>query len=225
MAREAPGQHLELAREPGGAASVQHAAAGVVAARRARARGEHGAVADRGHRQVALEERGDGRLQQRRLEVLAHARRVAAGQQHGVEAVRLDAGGDVGPGERRAIAGRLRHAVVVGHGVGLRAQHRRRAGPGRCRRSMRGSACAGAASGVAKTHAWPASVSTRQGTPASVGSKSSARQRDEDGGQDARPLRRPRTAAACRPGGSLRRTGGRRTRRRRACRARPRRRT
>src|SRR4051812_3439182 len=38
--------------------------------------------------------------------------------------------------------------------------------------SMRGSACAGAPSGVAKMTAWPASVSTRQGTPASVGSKS-----------------------------------------------------
>ena len=145
---------------------------------------------------------------------------VAAGQQHRVEPVRGQAAVDVGPRDRRAIGRRLRHAVVVGHGVALRAQHRReQAEIGTCEHSrvgLRGS-------GVGRREdARVAGLGQHAPGHAGLGRvEVEARQRDEDGGQGDDPVRR-RTAAACRPGGSPRPTGARRSRRRRACRAKPR---
>ena len=97
-------------------------------------------------------------------EVLAHPRRVAAGQDQAVELGRLD----LPPGERLAERRVLGQLLVEGDRLGLGAELAEDDAVEQLG-SQRGAA---PPRSVAKTTSWPRSVSSRQGTATSVVSKS-----------------------------------------------------
>ncbi len=75
-------------------------------------------MTDRGDRLVRAYERERDRLDRGAVEVLLHARRVAAGEEHGV----VRRGIDVGPAHRLEERRGLRHGAIEPDGLGSGAQ-------------------------------------------------------------------------------------------------------